>query len=101
MRLGLSIEYDGKSYDILELPTEAFTQLIPGLSKEQLSNLERRFQQYWPDPTRCRHHILGFVGEQLGASIDYVLLMHETVRFNDKDIEEYIEEHVHEGRRPN
>lgn len=101
MRLGLNIEYDGKSYDILELPSEAFTQLIPGLTEEQLHRLERRFQEYWPDATRCRHHILGFVGEQLGASIDYVLLMRDTVRFDESDVDRYLEEHVHEGRRPN
>lgn len=100
MRLGLNIEYDGKSYDILELPSEAFTQLIPGLTEEQLHHLERRFEPYWPDATRCRHRILDFVGEQLGASIDYVLLLRESVRFNERDVEKYLEENVHEGRRP-
>lgn len=101
MRLGLNIEFEGKSYDILELPFGAFVQLIPGLREDQVHQLQGQFRNYWPDETRCRHHILDFVAEQMGASIDYVLLTHETIRFDETDIAEYVEEHVKQGYRLN
>lgn len=99
MRLGLCVEYDGKSYDILELPQEAFAQLIPGMTGEQMKRLERRFREYWPDLTRCRRHILDFAAEQAGASIDYLLLIRESIHFDDEDIHAYIEERLHSGNQ--
>lgn len=99
MRLGLNIEFEGKSYDILELPTEAFSHLVPCLRTDQMKLLEKKFVEYWPDKTRCRHHMLSFLADQIGASIDYVLLTHQNVRFDDKDITDYIDEHVNQGNR--
>lgn len=101
VRLGLNIEFEGKNYDILELPIDAFVRLIPGLKEGQVQRLQGQFQEYWPDPTRCRHHILNFVAEQMGESLDSVLLTHETIRFNEADVADYVEEHVKQGNRLN
>lgn len=100
MRLGVNIEYDGKNYDVLELPVDGFVHLIHGLTKEQYKRVDDTFTAFWPDATVRRHHILGFVADQLGTSIDFLLLNRESVRFGEEDIEEYIEEHTKQGHRP-
>jgi hypothetical protein len=100
MRLGLSIEYDGKSYDILELPSEAFLQMIPGLNDEQLRRIDSRFRDCWPEPTRRRNHIIGFAAEMLGTSIDFLLLNRDSIGFDDTDLFAYIEDHCKQGHRP-
>jgi hypothetical protein len=100
MRLGLNIEYGGKNYDILELPLEAFVQLVPGLTVEQFNQLDKYFADYWPESTQRRHHILGFAAEQVGASIDFLLLNRESIHFDEADMAEYVQEHTKQGNRP-
>ncbi|MFX4303240.1 hypothetical protein ACOJUR_13440 [Alicyclobacillus tolerans] len=100
MKLGVNIEYEGKNYDILELPSEAFTSLIPGLTVEQFQHLDKMFQPYWHDPTVRRNHILQFAAEILGTSLDYLFMNQETVRFTKHDVEEYIEHYTKQGNRP-
>lgn len=100
MRLGVNIEYDGKNYDVLELPVDGFLHLIHGLTKEQYTRVEETFSAFWPVDTVRRHHILGFVADQLGTSIDFLLLNRERVRFNEEDLQAYIEEQTKQGNRP-
>ncbi|SFU50824.1 hypothetical protein SAMN05421543_1038 [Alicyclobacillus macrosporangiidus] len=100
VRLGLNIEYEGKLYDILELPPEAFVGMVPGLTEEQFRRLDEAFRAVWPETTVRRHHILGFVAEQAGTSIDYLLLNREHIHFDELDISAYIEEHDQRRNRP-
>lgn len=100
MRLGVNIEYDGKSYDVLELPVDGFLHLIHGLTKQQYKQIEDTFSAFWPDETVKRHHMLGFVADQLGTSIDFLLLNRERIRFDEEDLHAYIEEHTKQGNRP-
>lgn len=100
MRLGVNIEYEGKHYDILELPPEAFLQLVPGLTMEKLKQIEARFSDYWPEETVLRHHILEFAAEQAGTSMDFLLLHRQRIQFSEADLKEYIEEHAHQTGRP-
>lgn len=100
MRLGVNIEYDGRNYDVLELPSEAFVHLIPCMSKEQYCRINTRFEDVWPDPTVCRNHVLAFTAETLGTSMDFLFLYRDALRFNTDDIEAYIETHTKQGHRP-
>jgi hypothetical protein len=100
MRLGLNIEYEGKNYDILELPLEAFAQMIPGLNMDQLKQLDKYFEDFWPEPTLRRHHILEFAAEQVGASLDFLLLHRESIQFDESDMAQYVQEHTMQGNRP-
>lgn len=100
MRLGVNIEYQGKDYDILEVPPEVFIQLIPGLSKDQFQLINQTFEQYWPEPTRRRNHILAFMAEQLGTSIDFLLMSRKSVFFSETDLLRYVEEQTKQGNRP-
>jgi hypothetical protein len=100
MRLGLNIEYDGKNYDILELPPEAFVHVVPGLTMDQFRRIDEYFQNVWPEPTQRRHHILAFIADQAGASIDYLLLHRECIEFDDHDLSAYVVEHTKQGNRP-
>jgi hypothetical protein len=96
----VNIEYDGKNYDVLELPVDGFLHLVHGLSKEQYDRIDETFAAFWPDPTVRRHHLLSFVADQLGTSLDFLLLNRETVRFHMDDLQAYIEEHTKQGNRP-
>ncbi|MCL6487349.1 MAG: hypothetical protein K6T76_00205 [Alicyclobacillus mali] len=98
MRLGLNIEYEGKNYDILELPSDAFVQMIPGLTEDQYYRLLEAFEAYCPDDTLCRHHILDFIAEQVGASIDYILLNREQIYFDETDVAAYIDRELNHGK---
>lgn len=100
MRLGVNIEYEGKNYDILELPTEAFLQLIPGLSDEQFWTIDEQFKDFWPEPTQRRNHIIAFAADLLGTSIDFLLLNRDTLLFDETDLYAYIEDHTKQGNRP-
>ncbi|GMA51736.1 hypothetical protein GCM10025857_30930 [Alicyclobacillus contaminans] len=100
MRLGLNIEYDGKSYDILELPLEAFVQMVPGLTEDQFLLLDKYFADFWPESTQRRHHILNFAAEQVGASLDYLLLNRESIHFDEADMAEYVQRCTKQGNRP-
>lgn len=100
MRLGLNIEFDGKNYDILELPIEAFEQMIPGLTADQLNQVDKYFREYWPNRTQRRHHILEFASELAGGPIDFVLLNRESIYFDEADLVQYVEEHTKQGNRP-
>lgn len=100
MRLGVNIEYDGKHYDILELPPEAFLQLVPGLTMEQLKRIEERFREYWPEQTLLRHHILEFAAEQAGMSMDFLLIHRQRIPFSEADLKEYIEDHAQQTGKP-
>lgn len=100
MRLGVNIEYEGKDYDILEVPTEVFVQLIPGLTKNQFRHIDETFEHYWLEPTRRRNHILVFTAEQVGTSIDYLLMARRSVYFNHEDLMRYIEDQTKHGNRP-
>jgi hypothetical protein len=95
----MNVEYGGRSYDILELPTEAFIHLI-GLTPEQFRRIDRVFADYWPEDTVRRHHILEFAAEQLGTSVpDFLFLNSERLQFDDHDLRLYIEEHTQKGHR--
>jgi len=96
----VNIEYDGKNYDILELPREAFVQLIPGLTDEQFRYIDSRFADFWPEATLRRNHIIAFAAELLGTSIDFLLLNRESLEFDEEDLFAYIEEHTKQGNRP-
>lgn len=100
MRLGVNIEYDGRNYDILELPAEAFVHLIPCMSREQFGRLNERFGDVWPEATVRRNHMLAFTAETLGTSVDFLMLYRDALRFTDEDIESYIETHTKQGYRP-
>ncbi|MCF8564975.1 hypothetical protein LLE49_09605 [Alicyclobacillus tolerans] len=100
MRLGVNIEFEGKHYDILELPVDAFLQLIPGLNMEQLKRIEKRFSAFWTDPTVVRRHILDFAAEQAGTSIDFLLMHRQKIRFDDTDMDDYIQDQTQQGTRP-
>lgn len=100
VRLGVNIEYDGKNYDVLELPVDGFLHLIHGLTKAQYERIDEKFAVFWEDPTVRRHHILAFVADQLGTSLDFLLLNRESVHFNHDDLQMYIEEHTKQGHRP-
>jgi hypothetical protein len=100
MRLGVNIEYDGRNYDILELPTEVFIHLIPSITKGQFRRLDSRFEDVWPDPTIRRNHMIAFTSEKLGTSIDFLFLNRDTLQFDDDDMESYIEMHTKQGHRP-
>jgi len=100
MRLGVNIEYDGKNYDILELPVEAFLQLIPGLTYDQFKQIDERFYDFWPETTFRRNHILAFAADLLGTSIDLLLLNRDGLEFDDTDLFDYIEHHTKQGNRP-
>jgi hypothetical protein len=100
MRLGVNIEFEGKNYDILELPAEAFQQLIPGLTDEQFRIIDGRFRDFWPEPTQRRNHMIAFAADLLGTSIDFLLLNRDTLQFDDTDLYAYIEEHTKQGNRP-
>lgn len=101
MRLGLTIEYEGKDYDILELPPEAFVRMVPGLTEEQFRVLDEQFTDFWPEPTQRRNHMLAFASELAGASLDFLLLNRESIEFDESDIMAYIEQHMKQGNRPN
>ncbi|MCL6626556.1 hypothetical protein [Alicyclobacillus shizuokensis] len=100
MRLGLTIEYEGKNYDILELPPEAFVHLVPSLNFDQFRRIDEYFQAVWPEPTQRRHHVLAFAAELTGASIDYLLLHRECIHFDDHDLSTYVMEHTKQVHRP-
>lgn len=100
LRLGVSIEYEGKDYDILEVPSEVFIQLIPGLTKEQFQHINLSFEHYWPEPTRRRNHILAFIAEQMGTSVDLLLMTRKSVQFSNADLMRYMEEQTRQGNRP-
>ncbi|MCY0889324.1 MAG: hypothetical protein OWQ59_12865 [Alicyclobacillaceae bacterium] len=100
MRLGVNIEYGGKSYDVLELPPEAFVHLIPGMSNEQFRRLDKTFFEYWPEPTVRRNHILSFASEIVGASMDRLFLNTDAMRFTDHEMTDYVERHLKQGNRP-
>ncbi|WAH38201.1 hypothetical protein [Alicyclobacillus dauci] len=100
MRLGVNIEYDGRNYDILELPPEAFVHLIPCMSKHQYRRMNTRFEDVWPEPTIRRNHMLAFTAEKLSTSIDFLFLYRDALRFDDEDMEAYIETHTKQGHRP-
>ncbi|MCL6444866.1 MAG: hypothetical protein K6T83_15670 [Alicyclobacillus sp.] len=100
LRLGVNIEYEGKEYDILELPANAFVQLIPGLSLEKFRKVDEAFEDYWPEITRRRRHVLAFFADQLGTSIDFLLLNSQPIHFEEADIAAYIQEHTEQSRRP-
>lgn len=100
MRLGVNIEYDGKNYDVLELPVDGFLHLIHGLTREQYQRIDEEFEVFWADATVRRHHTLAFVADQLGTSMDFLLLNRESVHFNRDDLQAYIEEHTKQGNRP-
>lgn len=100
MRLGLTVEYEGKNYDILELPVEAFVQMVPGLTGEQFKRLDNHFTDFWPEPTQRRNHMLAFAAEQVGASLDFVLLNRDSIEFDETDMVSYIEDHTKQGNRP-
>ncbi len=97
MRLGLNIVYDGHNYDILELPEEAFVRMIPGLSEEQFQDVDLFFQPYWSDETRRRQHLLHFMAQRAGSSLDYLMLNREEIAFTDQDLAEYVREHADAG----
>lgn len=100
MRLGVNIEFEGKHYDILELPPEAFLQLIPGLTLERLKRIEDRFVEFWPEPTHLRRHILEFTAEQAGTTVDFLLLHRQKIHFNDADMTHYIEDNTQHTGKP-
>lgn len=100
MRLGLNVEFDGKSYDILELPGEAFVQLIPGLSQKQFHRIENYFTDYWSEPTLRRRHVLEFAADQTGTSIDFIMLNREAIDFDDHDLGAYVQQQTKQGNRP-
>lgn len=100
MRLGVNIEFDGRNYDILELPSEAFIHLIPCMSKEQFRRIETRFEDVWADATIRRNHMLAFTAQTLGTSVDYLFMYRDALRFDDEDMELYIEHHSKQGHRP-
>lgn len=100
MRLGVSIEYDGRNYDILELPNEAFVHLIPCLSEAQFRRIDTRFEYVWPDPTIRRNHILSFAAQVLETSVDYLFLNRDRLRFDDEDLDAYLHDHTKQGHRP-
>ncbi|SIS58970.1 hypothetical protein [Alicyclobacillus vulcanalis] len=100
MRLGLNIEYDGKNYDVLELPNEAFVCLLPCMTPEQYNRIDRRFEDVWPDVTVRRNHILAFTAERVHMSVDYVLLYRGPFWFDDDDLDRYIQAHTMQGYRP-
>ena len=100
MRLGVNIEYDGKCYDILELPKEAFLHLIPGLTNEQYRKILNCFEDYWPEPTLCRNHVISFAAGILGESIDSLFVNRDALDFDDRDLLRYIEQHTKLGNRP-
>ncbi|RIV22887.1 hypothetical protein D2Q93_08625 [Alicyclobacillaceae bacterium I2511] len=95
MRLGLNIEYEGRNYDILELPEEAFVHMIPGLTEEQFQDVDLYFQPYWADATRRRQHLLQFAAQRMGASLDYLMLNRAEIVFTVQDLAEYAQEHAH------
>jgi hypothetical protein len=95
----MSVEYDGRTYDILELPAEAFIHLV-GLTPEQFRRIDRAFADYWPEDTVRKHHILEFTAEQLGSTVPEVVLVHgERLIFDDHDLRLYIEQHTQKGHR--
>lgn len=100
MRLGVNIEYDGRNYDILELPNEAFVHLIPCMTEEQFRRINARFEHVWPDPTVRRNHMLSFAAEVLETSVDYLFLYRDRLRFDDEDLEAYLQAHTKQGHRP-
>lgn len=100
MRLGLTVEFEGKNYDILELPGEAFVQMVPGLTAYQFDQLDKHFTDFWPEPTRRRNHMLAFAAEQAGASLDYLFLNRDSIYFDETDMMSYIEDHTKQGNRP-
>lgn len=100
LRLGVKIEYEGRNYDILELPPEAFIQLIPGVTSEQYRQIDEYFMDFWPEPTRRRHYILAFAAQQIGSSIDFLLLNRRPVQFDESDLQRYVELHTKQGHRP-
>lgn len=100
MRLGLSVEFEGKNYDILELPGEAFANLIPGLSEKQFHRIDKYFHDYWEDPTIRRRHVLAFAADIAGTSIDYIMLNRENISFDEADLEMYVQQQTKQGTRP-
>lgn len=100
MRLGVNIEYGGKNYDILELPVEAFLQLIPGLTYDQFKQIDERFYDFWPETTYRRNHILGFSADLAGVPMDMLFLNRDSFAFDDEDLFDYIEQHTKQGNRP-
>ncbi|EJY54643.1 hypothetical protein URH17368_2710 [Alicyclobacillus hesperidum URH17-3-68] len=100
MRLGFNIEYDGRNYDILELPNEAFVCMIPCMSKDQFNRMNRRFQEVWPDPTVRRNHMLAFTADRVHTSIDFLFLYRGSFWFDDEDLDRYIHTHTKQGHRP-
>ncbi|GMA65354.1 hypothetical protein NZD89_07870 [Alicyclobacillus fastidiosus] len=100
MRLGVNIEYEGRNYDILELPPEAFVHLIPCMSKQQYRRISSRFEEVWPEPTVLRNHLLAFTAEKLGTSVDFLFLYRDAFHFDDEEMERYIECHTKHGHRP-
>lgn len=100
MRLGVNIEYGGRNYDILELPPEAFVHLIPCMSKDQYRRINQRFEVVWPEPTVRRNHLLAFTAEKLDTAVDFLFLYRDTFRFDEDDMDTYIELHTKQGYRP-
>jgi len=100
MRLGLNVEFEGKNYDILELPGEAFLQIIPGLSEKQFQRIDAYFHDYWPDATVRRRHVLEFAADMAGNSIDYIMLNHENIHFDENDLQIYVQQQTKQGTRP-
>lgn len=100
MRLGITIECDGKAYDILETPNEIFLQLIPGLSEHRLKQIEFLFADFWPDSTHRRCRILDFVATQSGLPVEELYLNRELIKFDELDIATYIDMHTKQGSRP-
>ncbi len=100
MRLGMNVEFDGKLYDVLELPSEAFVHLIPGLTSQQFKQIDAYFARYWPEATIRRHHVLEFASYITGTSIDSLMLQHGQLRFDEDDLSAYVETQTKRGHRP-
>lgn len=101
MRLGMNVEFDGKLYDVLELPSEAFIHLIPGLTSQQFRQIDDCFEQYWHEATVRRHHVLEFASFVTGSPIDSLMLQHGHLRFDEDDLSAYVETHIKRDHRPN
>jgi hypothetical protein len=99
VRYGMNVEYGGRTYDILELPAEAFIHLV-GLTPEQFRRIDRVFADYWPEDTVRKRHILEFAAEQMGSSVPEVVFVHgDRLVFDDHDLRLYIEQHTQKGHR--
>lgn len=101
MRLGMNVEFEGKLYDVLELPSEAFVHLIPGLTGQQFKLIDTFFERYWPEATVRRHHELEFASYVTGSPIDSLMLQHGHLRIDEDDLSAYVEAHTTRGHRPN